>query len=94
MEMDKIEAIFSITHESDFVLLLKPKHSGSHLTQMQITLAPLPRVGGLFIQKVHIHEENKNRSQFTFKNFKINKKLPDAVFLLKIPEGVEVIDLQ
>jgi outer membrane lipoprotein-sorting protein len=91
--MGRIEEIFSIVRESDLMLLLKPKGTGSHISQMRVTLAPPPRVGGLFIQKVDIYEENGNLSQFTFKNFKINKNLSNSIFSPKIPEGVEVIDL-
>ncbi|MEK7285992.1 MAG: outer membrane lipoprotein carrier protein LolA [Nitrospirota bacterium] len=93
-EMEKIEQIFSIGQPDKNILLLKPKERGSKIIEMRITLAPLPKVGGLFIQKVDLLEENGNRSLFIFKKFKINKGISDSIVSLKIPEGVEVIDLQ
>ncbi|MEK7703226.1 MAG: outer membrane lipoprotein carrier protein LolA [Nitrospirota bacterium] len=94
MGMEKIEQIFSIAQQEDRVLLLKPKKKGSNVIEMRVTLAPPPRVGGLFIQKVQIQEANGNLSEFIFKKLKINKDISDSTVSLKIPEGVEVIDLK
>jgi len=98
--IDKIEALFNLSQEKKNIpkghaaLILKPKEKGSQVTQMIVTLAPLPKVGGLFIQKIILHEENGNQSTFQFKNFRVNKTLADQVFSFKIPAGVELVDLR
>jgi chaperone LolA len=91
--IEKLEALFHITPLEKTVLLLKPKEKGSHIQQMRITLAPLPKLGGLFIKEIVLHEENGNQSQFQFKNYRINKTLSEEVLSFKIPEGVELIEL-
>ncbi len=94
LSVEKIETLFHVTSEKENTLLLKPKTKGSQVSDMVVTLAPLPKLGGLFIQKIIIHEENGNQSTFVFNSFKINKKISEDVFKFKIPKGVEVIDLR
>jgi len=91
--VEKIEALFNLSQVKESTLILKPKEKGSQVVQMHVTLAPLPKLGGLFIQKIILHEENGNQSVFQFSHFKINKALSEQVFSFKVPDGVEQIDL-
>ncbi len=94
ISIEKIEALFHRTQVKENTLILKPKGKGSQVADMVVTLAPLPKVKGLFIKEILIHEENGNQSKFKFTNFKINKSLSESFFSFKIPDGVEVIVLQ
>ncbi len=94
MRVEKIETLFNLIQVKENTLLLKPKIKGSQVAQMIVTLAPLPKLGGLFIQKIILHEENGNQSTFLFNSFKLNKTLSEQVFSFKVPDGVEVIDLR
>lgn len=92
--IEKIETFFDLSQEKENRLILKPQKKGSQVAQMVVTLAPLSKLGGLFIKGIILHEENGNQSKFQFTNFRINKLLSDQIFSFKIPEGVEIIDLR
>jgi len=92
--IEKIEALFHISQIKENALLLKPKEKGSHITQMMLTLAPLPKGNGPFVKEIRLFEENGNQSVFQFSNFRINTALSEQFFSFTIPEGVEVIDLK
>ena len=92
--IEKMEALFNLSQIKENTVVLKPKEKGSQLTKMVLTLAPLPKVGGLFISQVVLHEENGNQSLFKFKNFRMNKRLSEQTFSFTLPEGVEIINLE
>ncbi len=86
LQIEKIRDLFEIT-ESGRDLLFVPK--GVSTSKILITLT---QVGsGLFVQKVVLSEQNGNQSTFLFSDFKINQKISDDFFVLKLPQGVEVI---
>ncbi len=62
------------------------------LIKIVITPVKAPNIEGLIIDKVVLHEENGNISTSSFKEIEINQGLDDALFVFKIPKGVEVLN--
>ncbi len=92
MSMEKIRELFDISPTGKHELLLIPKEPESPTTKIGITVVPSPTAKGLLIQKVVLYEKNGNQSTFLFGHLKMNGTLSEDLFLLKVPDGVEVIE--
>ena len=84
---------FQIAEQDKGVFTWTPKDKKSPLPKMDITLLPAPKGSGVLIHKVVLYEDNGNQSTFVFTDFQIDKKWRDNPFILKWPEGVEVIEM-
>ncbi len=92
MGIGKIGELFKISKTGERELLLIPKEPGSSTTKISLILTRPPTGRGLLIQQVVLHERNGNRSTFLLSHFQMNKTVSEDIFLLNVPEGVEVID--
>jgi len=57
-----------------------------------ITLVQVPKIEGLMIDQVVLHESNGNVSTSSFEEIEINRGLDDSIFIFEVPEGIEVLD--
>lgn len=70
-------------------LIPKPQNgSTQHMKKVVIELAPKT----YYLKTVSIYEQSGNISRFEFSNLKANGNLPETLFVLEVPDDVEVVD--
>lgn len=79
-----------ILNKNTFVLKLTPKTDRSLIKSMKVWL----NKNEYIIEKVEVADVSDNLTTYISKSITINPGLKDDIFKLKIPEGVEALDLR
>jgi outer membrane lipoprotein-sorting protein len=72
------------------ILKLVPRGEHSVVSSLRLWID----TGSWLIRKAEVTDVNGKETTYTVSGLRINTGLPDARFTLKIPEGVEVVDLR